>query len=209
MTNDKDYAILGMDLNRLNEFLKNLVEHYEEDRIMIPMGPSGIGIAMHPDTEKMFRDKFHLTEEGLNELNRDITFFVGALVVDKEERILKKYGKTEKVTKILEIFKERLQDQVIETLRFRLFCKTQYLEDLSWDVSVRVRQNGGIKMRFPFSVIRMSFSKPGLSLQSILGEESAVTFECSLRDIDEMIKSLEEIRNALGELQQEEGEKNE
>ena len=209
MTNNNDYAILRMDLERLKELLKNLVEHYEEGRIVIPMSPARIGIAIHPTTEKMFRDKFHLTEEDLNELVGDISFFVGALVRNNEEKILKKYGKTEKVEKIVVIFKKTLQDQLIGALRFRSFCKTQYFEDLSWDVSVKVRQNGGIKMRFPFSMIKMSFSKPGFSLETILGEENTVTFECTLRDIEEMIKSLKEIKIVLEELQQKEEEKNE
>ena len=38
---------------------------------------------------------------------------------------------------------------------------------------------------------------------AIMGEENSVTFECTLQDIEKMIKSLEEMKNALNELQKE------
>lgn len=208
LSNDNSYAMLEMDLERIKELLKKFVEYYEENMIIIPAGPSRIGIAVHPDTEKMFCDKFHLTEENFNKLIGDISFFIGSLVRNNEERIFKKYGKKKKIKKIVEIFKKILQDRIIEALRFKYFCKTQYLENLSWDVSLKVKQSGGTQIRFPFSMIKMSFSKPGFSLESILGEESTVTFECTLRDIDEMIKTLEDIKIALHELQPK-GEENE
>ncbi len=123
LTNDKDHAILAMDSEKLDELLSEFVEHYEKNRIIIPMGSSGIGIAMYPDIEKEFQDKFHLTEKDLGELTEDITFLIWALVVDKEEKILERYGKTEKMMKILEIFKKRLQNRLIECLggSFSLF----------------------------------------------------------------------------------------
>jgi hypothetical protein len=48
----------------------------------------------------------------------------------KEERIFKKYGESEEVPPVLTRIKQSMSD-LIESLRFRLFCKTQYLEDFS------------------------------------------------------------------------------
>ena len=42
-------------------------------------------------------------------------------------------------------------------------------------------------MQSPLSIIRMSFSKAGFPISSILGEENSVTFECTLHDIEKMI----------------------
>ena len=200
----KNSMIFEMDSEKLEKILNNLKKNYKNDKIMINLSPSGYGYAMHPRTEEEFREEFCLTEDDFNKLMNDMMFILISLVMDKEERVFKEYGKTQKAENVLNEIKQQMKN-FIESLRFKLFCKTQYLEDFSWDVSIRVRQTGGIKMQFPLSVIKMSFSKAGSPFSPILGEANSITFECTLHDIEIMIESLEEIKNTLVELQKEEG----
>lgn len=197
---EKDSMILGMDPEKLGDILNHLARSYEDDKFLIDLSTSGYSFTVHPDFENEFSEEFHLTEEDFKNMMKDIMLFVMPLVMDKEEKIFAKYGETKEVMNALSILKPRLRN-LIESLQFKLFCKTRYLKDFSWDVSIRVRQKGGIKMQFPLSVIKMSLSGEGSLLSSVLGEENTVTFECTLRDVEKMIESLEEIKSALKEVQ--------
>lgn len=201
---EEDSMILEIDPEKLDEILNNLKKNFEDEKFLISPSPSGYGYALRPHTEEELREKFHLTEDDLSKLMKDIMFFLISLVMGKEERVFEKFGETQEVKNVLDKLKHQLKN-LVESLRFKSFCKTQYLEDFSWDVSIRVRQAGGIKMQFPLSVIKMSFSKVDSPLSLLLSEGNSITFECTLQDIERMIESLEEIKNALIELQKEEG----
>jgi hypothetical protein len=200
----EDSLILEIDPKKLNEILNNLRKDYEDGKILINPSPSGFGYLVHSSTEKELMEEFQLTEEYLSKLMDEIMLFTMSLVMGKEERVFEKFGEAQEVKDILAKLRHQLKN-LVESLRFKSFCKTQYLEDFSWDISIRVRQTGGIKMQFPFSVIRMSFSRAGSSLPPPLREDNSITFECTLQDIERMIESLEEAKNALTELQKEEG----
>ena len=163
----EDSMILKIDIEKLGEILRSLKRNYEDDNILINLGPPGHGYAMQPRIKAELREEFNLNEDDFAKLMNDIMFIVASLALNKEERILDKYGETQEIKSILSKFEQELRN-LVESLRFKAFCKTQYLEDLSWDISIRVRQSGGIKMQFPLSVIKMSFSKAGFSLYSIL-----------------------------------------
>ncbi|MGC1120912.1 MAG: hypothetical protein WBA22_07435 [Candidatus Methanofastidiosia archaeon] len=199
---ERESIMVGMNPEKMNEILDDIAEDYEKNKILISLSPSGYRFALHPQVEDELTKKFHLGEEDFDNLMSDVMLFVMSFVMDKEEKVFEEYGKTDSVVSTLATCKQKLKG-LVESLRFKLFCKTQYLEDLTWDASIRVRQNGGIKMRFPFSMIRMSFSKPDSSFSSVLGGENEITFECTLQDVEKMIESLGDIKNALIELQKE------
>lgn len=198
----EDPMILKIDIEKLSEILSSVKRNYEDDNILINLGPSGHGYAIHPRIEGELREEFNLDEDDFSKLINDIMFIVASIALNKEERVFDKYGETKEIMSILSKFKLELRN-LVESLRFKAFCKTQFLEDFSWDISIRVRQSGGIKIQFPLSVIKMSFSKTGFPFSSILDEKNSITFECTLQDIEKMIKSLEEIKDALTELQEE------
>ena len=198
----EESMILKIDLAKLKKILNSLKRNYEDDNVLISLGPSGHGYAINPRIEGDLREESNLDEADFEKLMNEIMFIVASLAMSKEERVFDKYGETQEIKSILSSFEQELKN-IVESLRFKAFCKTQYLEDISWDISIRVRQSGGIRMQFPLSVVKMSFSKAGFPFSSIMGEENSVTFECTLQDIEKMIKSLEEMKNALNELQKE------
>jgi len=202
----KNSMIFEIDPEKLDEILNDLKKNYNNDKIIINISSSGYGYAINPRTEEEFKEKYSLSEEDFKKVMDDMLFILISLVTGKEERIFKKYGGSEEVTPVLTRIKQSMSN-LIESLRFKLFCKTQYLEDFSWDISIRVRQSGGIKMQFPLSVIKMSFSKANSPLSPLLDESNSITFECNLHDIEMMIESLEEIKNALDEFYKEEEKK--
>ena len=120
------------------------------------------------------------------------------------DKIFRKYTKSDKTEKILNVFNQWSQKfpDMINNLRFRSFCKTQYLENLTWEISTKIKQDSGISMELPVSVLKMSFLKPSTSMACPLSEEKTVTFECTLQDMRDMIKSLREAERIMEELEE-------
>lgn len=203
MTNKKDYHILKIDLKRLSSILNKIYAEYRNGNIKIELDPFTAGIGMSTEVKNEFLDEFELSEDNFEGLTSDILFLITMLVMNEEENIFKKYGESDKTKKILEIFKQWSQKfpDLLKGLRFKLFCKTQYLENLTWEVSTKTKQNGGIEIEFSVSVIRMSFLKPSTSIACPLNKETTVTFECTLEGIRDIIKSLKEVERALEELE--------
>ena len=204
LTNEEDYSILKLDLNRLNAIINRLTEEHKNGNVKIDIDRSGAGIGFESDIRDKFLDEFQLNEDNFRKITSDILFFIVMLVMDEEEAIFKKYGKEDNTEKILELFKQQFQKypSLIRNLRFRSSCKTQYFEDLTWEVSIKVRQGSGIRMRLPVSVIKMNFLRPSSSKACPLSEEKTVSFECTLEDIEEIMRLLQEVKLALEELEE-------
>lgn len=118
-----DSMILEMDPKKLDEILNYLKKNYEDDKILISPSSSGYGYAMHPHTEEELMEEFNLTEDDLSKLMNDIMFFLISLVMEKEERVFEKFGKTQEVKNVLDKLKHQLKN-LVESLRFKFFCKT-------------------------------------------------------------------------------------
>lgn len=204
MTSEEDYFILEIGEKQLNSILNKIYMEYRDGNLKLDVDPFASSVRLKSDTVKEFLASFKLEEDDFNKLIRDIVFFITALVMDDEDKIFRKYTKSDKTEKILNVFKQWSQKfpDMINNLRFRSFCKTQYLENLTWEISTKIKQDSGINMELPVSVLKMSFLKPSTSTACPLSEEKTVTFECTLQDIRDMIKSLREAERIMEELEE-------
>ncbi len=203
LANTRDYHILKIDLKKLSSILNKFYAEHKNENIQIELDPFSTSFRISTDAKNEFLDEFNLSEENFKELTSDILFFITMLVIDEEEKVVKKYGESDKAKKTLEIFKQWAQrfPDLIKDLRFKSFCKTKYLENLTWEVLTKAEQDGGIKIELPVSVIKMSFIEPSTSMACPLSKESSVTFECTLQGIRDMIKSLREAEHSLEKLE--------
>ena len=204
MTSEEDYFIFEIGEKQLTSVLNKIYMEYRDGNLKLDIDTFTSGIRIKSDTAKEFLASFKLEEDSFNKLIRDIVFFITALVMNDEDRIFRKYTKSDKTEKTLSVFKQWSQEfpETINNLRFRSFCKTQYLENLTWEISSKIRQESGIIMEFPVSVLKMSFLKPSTSMACPMSEEKTVTFECTLQDMRDMIKSLREAERIMEELEE-------
>jgi hypothetical protein len=160
-----DYHILKIDSKKLISILNKFYAEHKNENIQIELDPFSTSFKISTDAKSEFLDEFKLSEENFEGLTSDILFFITMLVIDEEEKMFKKYGESDKAKRTLEIFNQWAQrfPDLIKDLRFKLFCKTQYLENLTWKVSTKVKQDGGIKIELSVSVIKMSFIEPSTS----------------------------------------------
>ncbi len=204
MISKEDYFIFKIDLKQLDSILNKIYLEYSNRYIKIEVDPFTSGIRMRNGTMNEFLEDFELNEENFGELVRDIVFFIKTLIMNDEEGVFKKYGKSDKTGRVLDIFKQwflKFPD-MIDDIRFKSFCKTQYLENFTWEISTKVIQDGGVSMRRPVSLVKMSFLKPNTSMACPLNVEETVTFECTLQGVKDMIKSLKEVEHALEALEE-------
>lgn len=207
LTNKENYSILKLDPGKLGKIIGKIIKEHRKKNIIINFDQNKAEIGLLGDTQEKFLDEFQLSEDEFEEITGDILFFIVNLVMNDEDAILKKYEKNERTEKTIAVFKQELgkYPSLLKNLRFRSFCKTQYLEDISWEVSVK-RSQEGARIQLPVSMIRMSFSKPSSSRTCPLSEGTVVAFECTLEDLNEMIESLEKARNELEEMELREDE---
>jgi hypothetical protein len=207
VTNKEDYFIFQIDLKKLDSILNKIYSEYSSGTIKIEVAPFTSGIRMRDRTMNKFLADFKLDEDKFGELIREIVFFTKALIMDEEETIFEKYGKPEETKRIVDLFRQWFLKfpNMINDIQFKSFCKTQYLENLTWEISTKVIQDGGITMNLPVFLVRMSFLKPSSSMACPLNMEDTVTFECTLHGIRNMIKSLKEAEHALEELEERRG----
>ncbi|MBU7027596.1 MAG: hypothetical protein HXS48_11735 [Theionarchaea archaeon] len=204
MTSEEDFFIFEIGEKQLNSVLNKIYMEYRDGNLKIEVDSFSSGIRIKSDTVNEFLADFKLEEDDFNKLIRDIVFFITALVMNDEDKIFRKYTKSDKTEKILNVFNQWSQKfpDMINNLRFRSFCKTQYLENLTWEISTKIKQDSGISMELPVSVLKMSFLKPSTSMACPLSEEKTVTFECTLQDMRDMIKSLREAERIMEELEE-------
>lgn len=204
MTGEEDFFIFEIEERQLNSILNKIYMEYRDGNLKLEVDPITSGIRIKSETVNEFLAGFKLQEDDFNNLIRDIVSFITALVMNEEDKIFKKYTKSDETEKILNVFKQWSQKfpDIINNIRFRSFCKTQYLENLTWEVSTKIRQDIGISMEFPVSVLKMSFLKPSTSMACPLSEERTVTFECTLQDMRDMIKSLREAERIMEDLEE-------
>lgn len=207
LTNEENYFILQLDLEKLSDIIGKIVREYKKGNIKFTFDQNRAGIGFLGDVEEEFLDEFQLSEDEFEEITGDILFFIVKLMMDDKETILKKYEKDRRIEEIIAVFKQGLQEYplLLQDLRFRSFCKTQYLENISWEISVKTNQDG-VRIQLPVSVIKMSFSKPSHSNICPLSEETVVVFECMSKDLNDMIESLEKAKNELRKMEMKEGE---
>ncbi len=204
MTSEEDYFIFEIGERQLNSILNKIYMEYRDGNLKIEVDPFSSGIRIKSDTVNEFLADFKLGEDNFNKLIHDIAFFITALVMNDEDMIFKKYKKSDKTERILNVFKQwslKFPD-IMDNLRFKSFCKTQYLENLTWEISTKVKQDSGISMELPVSVLKMSFLKPRTSMACPLSEEKTITFECTLQDLRDMIKSLKGAERILEDLKE-------
>jgi len=204
VTSEEDFFIFEIGEKQLNSVLNKIYMEYRDGNLKIEVDSFSSGIRIKSDTVNEFLADFKLEEDDFNKLIRDIVFFITALVMNDEDKIFRKYTKSDKTEKILNVFNQWSQKfpDMINNLRFRSFCKTQYLENLTWEISTKIKQDSGISMELPVSVLKMSFLKPSTSMACPLSEEKTVTFECTLQDMRDMIKSLREAERIMEELEE-------
>jgi hypothetical protein len=204
MTSEEDHFIFEIGERQLNSILNKIYMEYRDGNLKIEVDPFISGIRMKSDTVNEFLADFKLEEDNFNKLIRDIVFFITAMVMNDEDRIFKEYTKSDKTERILNVFKQWSQKfpNIINNLRFKSFCKTQYLENLTWEISTKIKQDSGISMELPVCVLKMSFLKPSTSTACPLNEEKTITFECTLQGMRDMIKSLKEAEHILEELEE-------
>ena len=204
VTNEESYSIFKLDLDRLKAIINRFIEEYKNGNVKIDLDRFRAGIGFGSDIEDELLDEFQLDEDSFEKITSDILFFIVALVTNEEEAVFKKYGEKDETEKILKLFKQQFRKypSLIRNLRFKSSCKTQYFEDLTWEASIKVSQSNGIRMRLPACVIKMNFLGPSSSRACPLSEEKSVSFECTLENIEEIIRLLQEAKLALEELEE-------
>lgn len=127
LTNEEDYSILKLDLNRLDAIINRLIEEHENGNVRIDIDDFRVGIGFESDIIDKFLDEFQLNGDSFEKITSDILFFIVMLAVNEEEAILKKYGNERKIKKILELFGKQLQKypSLKRNLHFESTCRMQ------------------------------------------------------------------------------------
>ena len=99
LTNEEDYSILKLDLNRLDAIINRLIEEHENGNVRIDIDDFRVGIGFETDIIDKFLDEFQLNGDSFEKITSDILFFIVMLAVNEEEAILKKYGNERKIKK--------------------------------------------------------------------------------------------------------------
>ena len=128
LTNEEDYSILKLDLEKLNAIINRLIEEHNNGNVKIDIDDFRAGIGFESNILNKFLDEFQLNRDSFEKITSDILFFITMLVMNEEEAIFKKYRNKGKTEKILELFEKQFQKypSLIRNLRFRSTCKTQY-----------------------------------------------------------------------------------
>lgn len=207
-------AIANVDLALFKSLVHSLLELYDNDVIRLGFAGAWMGAQLPQPNIKLLRKKLNLDETKFS--NMVEAFILSThFVTRKEDDDMCKWLKENKDIENAEKLREKL-DFVNEVINKHpllrqgylayTFSKLYHFDDVEWEADLKVFQSPSAFLQteetplvFPSARLRLILRTPAIS--PVEPTNKSFEFEISTKDLDLLIKSLQDLREALRNLE--------
>lgn len=204
-----------INLETFEAIATEILESRNPDNLIFDISVRRSVTGMDSEIMDRFSKKYKVNEALLQNMLGVIASLLRTLLMGRKESALKEFKKNAKLadraSKLFEIGENLLKKFPNISNRFFVasFSKTYILEDLDWEVVLKVAEPLGTgfekKDRFQACVLRFLMEKSPSLMGSRSGRErkTEFVFEASLDDINKLIMTLSNIKERMMEMQRE------
>lgn len=205
----RNEKIANLNFETFKLLSEDLIDAYDKGYLRIVLAGPRISAYLPSDIEKMLMEKHRIDEETFRSMIMGLLFCLHYVLRNEESEVLELLKrKNEKLVKKMEekiVFTKNLlvkHPEIEQSFYTYTSSISNIFEDLEWEVSLKFARSLPLEKSFPpFPVAKVRLTLRKAMLAPRETKSKCVEFDISLKDIDNMIKSLKELKEALISLQ--------